>query len=346
MTAPVSAAAGGRGPSPALARLSLAAVALAYGQIVFGAIVRITGSGMGCGDHWPRCAGFWIPPLDRPDLIIEISHRIIAAGLSVAIVALLLLAWWRRAEPGVSGRGGVLRPVVLAAALVVAAALLGAVTVKMTLNPYIVVSHLVLAMTLLATLVVAAMRARTAAAAAPVSARTVRGSLAAAIVAFTLLVLGALTANVPGAAASCLGFPHCRIINGTGTPLVLHVTHRVVAFLFLFHMIGLLAGVQRRRESAAVVLAARLALAAVVAQLLVAAAMVEMRLPPLLQSLHQATGTLVWLAVFTLAALARQQARAFRPAAAEGGSGGSQGSPSAAGRPHSVAVIVARGADF
>ena len=63
----------------ALRRLSILSLILGVGQVVFGAIVRITGSGLGCGDHWPKCEGHWFPPLDRPDLIIEVAHRYIAA---------------------------------------------------------------------------------------------------------------------------------------------------------------------------------------------------------------------------------------------------------------------------
>jgi len=42
-------------------RLSYLALTLAYLQIVFGAIVRITGSGLGCGDTWPDCFGSFTP---------------------------------------------------------------------------------------------------------------------------------------------------------------------------------------------------------------------------------------------------------------------------------------------
>src|SRR3954468_17946539 len=76
-----------------LKKLSLVALVLAFAQIIFGAIVRITGSGMGCGDHWPKCNGQWFPPHDRIDLIIEISHRYIAATLTLALLALLIVAW-------------------------------------------------------------------------------------------------------------------------------------------------------------------------------------------------------------------------------------------------------------
>src|SRR4029434_10362677 len=93
----------------ALRRLSILSLILGIGQVVFGAIVRITGSGLGCGDHWPKCEGHWFPPLDRPDLIIEVSHRYIAAVLMLALIATFVAAWRRRGEAGVGGRGGVLR---------------------------------------------------------------------------------------------------------------------------------------------------------------------------------------------------------------------------------------------
>ncbi len=88
----------------ALRRLGYVAVLLAFVQIVFGAIVRITGSGMGCGDHWPTCAGYIIPPLSRPDLIIEVTHRYIAATVTVAIIVLLLTALRCGASAGSAAR--------------------------------------------------------------------------------------------------------------------------------------------------------------------------------------------------------------------------------------------------
>ena len=73
-------------------RLAYATLALAYLQIVFGAIVRITGSGLGCGDHWPDCYGSFTPVHRGFALLIEISHRYGAAALSTAVLALVLLA--------------------------------------------------------------------------------------------------------------------------------------------------------------------------------------------------------------------------------------------------------------
>ena len=287
-------------------RLAYLALLIGFAQIVFGAIVRITGSGMGCGDHWPDCYGSFTPAPNAPNLLVEISHRYGAAALSLAILALVIAAWRARGEPGVGGRGGVLRPSLLAILLVVVAALFGAVTVKMELNPFVVVTHLAIAMSLLAVLVVVVVRAGgfgspTVSAG---SQRTFRAGRAAVGLTFLALVFGALTANTPGAAVACQGFPWCRVIAEHGTPLWIQATHRIIAFLLLGHLIGISVGVRKRAEPGPIRNAAWAALGIVVLQILVAAAMVEMHLPPLLRSLHQAVGTALWIVVVALAALA------------------------------------------
>ena len=77
----------------ALRKLSWAALTVGLLHLVFGAIVRISGSGMGCGDHWPKCYGRWFPPMNRPDLIIEVSHRYLASILLLACIVLAVAAW-------------------------------------------------------------------------------------------------------------------------------------------------------------------------------------------------------------------------------------------------------------
>lgn len=295
----------------ALRRLAWVTLVLAFGQIVFGAIVRITGSGMGCGDHWPQCAGYWIPPLERPDLIIEVTHRYIAATLTLAIVALLILAFVRRRAPGVGGPGGVLRAALLAAALVVVAALFGAATVKLELtNIAVIVTHLAIAMTLLAVLLSVIQRASNHGRSAPetVSPRTVRAAYAACALVFLALVLGALTAHVPGANTACGGFPLC---NGALLPSIptqhVQYTHRVIALLVLLHTGALAFQVQRRGELRVLALA-RLTFGAIVLQVLLAAFLVELNLPLVLRSLHEAVGTLIWLFVVSLTIVARRNA--------------------------------------
>ena len=289
--------------------LGLLALFLGYAQVVFGAIVRITGSGMGCGDHWPDCYGSFTPAHSGPNLLVEISHRYGAAALSLAIAALVILAWRKRREPGVGGRGGVLRSSLLAMLLVVVAALFGAVTVKMELRPWVVVTHLAIAVSLLAVLVVVVVRAGGlgALAVADRSERTFRAGRVAVALTFLALVLGALTANAPGAPLSCQGFPWCRVIGERGTPLVIHASHRIIAFLLLGHLIGLVIALRKRAEPRPIRAAAWTALSIVALQIIVAAAMVEMHLPASLRSVHQAVGTALWISVVTLTALAGGQ---------------------------------------
>ena len=297
----------------ALRRLSLLSLILGVGHVVFGAIVRITGSGMGCGDHWPKCQGHWFPPLDRMDLVIEISHRWFAATLSLAIIALLVTAVLRRRTPGVSGPGGVLRAAGLATTLVISAALFGAVTVKLELgNKPVIVTHLAIAMTLLAVLVSSVMRAGGLGAASvsigAASEKTWRGARVAVAITFVVLVMGAFTAHVPGANSSCAGFPLCNgSLSLQGTQHI-QFTHRILAFALFFHLLGVMIAVRRRGESKLIIRAATVTFGAVLAQIIVAAALVEMQLPPLFRSLHQAVGTLVWVSVMVLALLSRRGA--------------------------------------
>lgn len=61
--------------------------------ILWGAFVRATGSGAGCGEHWPLCNGEIIPRAPDMERMIEFSHRL-TSGLSLVFVAVLF--WWSR----------------------------------------------------------------------------------------------------------------------------------------------------------------------------------------------------------------------------------------------------------
>ena len=50
-------------------RFALFSAVYTYLLVVFGGLVRITESGLGCGDHWPKCNGRWIPEFTVPTLI-------------------------------------------------------------------------------------------------------------------------------------------------------------------------------------------------------------------------------------------------------------------------------------
>ncbi len=78
-------------PSAALRRFAWAVLVYFIAVILWGALVRATGSGAGCGDHWPLCNGTVIQHSPRVDTIIEFTHRV-TSGLSF-FSAVGLLVW-------------------------------------------------------------------------------------------------------------------------------------------------------------------------------------------------------------------------------------------------------------
>ena len=295
--------------------LGYATLFIAFAHLVFGGVVRITGSGMGCGDHWPKCHGYWFPPFDRMDLIIEVSHRYLAAFLGFVLLGFVFAAWAKRREAGVGGRGGVLRAAVAALVVVIVTGGLGAVTVKNHNPGWATVPHWVLAATLFAILAAAVIRAGglggMTAATGGGSPKTARGALAAVVIALLAITLGGLTAKVPHAAVACPSFPLCGDVPA-GTPAgASHVqlTHRVLAFALFFHLMAMAVLVRRRPENPVVRKAALVAFVAVFAQVLVAGAMIGMNLPPVSRKLHQAVGVLVWITTFVFWYLAHRATR-------------------------------------
>ena len=77
-------------PSPALRRFAWAVLAYFIAVILWGTLVRATGSGAGCGGHWPLCNGTVIQHSASVNTIIEYTHRL-TSGLSLfAVVGLLV----------------------------------------------------------------------------------------------------------------------------------------------------------------------------------------------------------------------------------------------------------------
>jgi len=269
-------------------RLAWTAAAFTYLLIILGAIVRITGSGMGCGDHWPLCNGRLLPPLDLPTLI-EYSHRLVAAAVSALVVAVAGYAWWlrqgaRSTEQGLSNGPIVLRRPSVAAyvalTLLVLQVGLGAVTVQLALPPWTVILHLGTAMLLLAALIVAA------GGGAPV-ARPSRAGLVALGLGFATVLLGALTANL-GAASACLGFPLCtgRLVPDGNYLQHIHWAHRLLAYALFAYSLWWAVRTRQRGAWGVVALVAL--------QVTVAATMVLLALPRPLQAAHVAVGAGVW----------------------------------------------------
>ena len=84
-----------RHPSSALRRFAWGVLAYFIATILWGTVVRATGSGAGCGDHWPLCNGTVFQQSPSVQTLIEFSHRL-TAGLDVILVLALLLWTWRK----------------------------------------------------------------------------------------------------------------------------------------------------------------------------------------------------------------------------------------------------------
>jgi cytochrome c oxidase assembly protein subunit 15 len=300
-----------------LGALSLFAAVYTYALVVFGGIVRITGSGMGCGDDWPRCNGQWIPTFTL-ETLIEYVHRLLAAGIGVVVLVVFAYALVQRGRAGFAGPGGVLRPLGLGAVLLVFQVALGAITVRLELPTGVTVLHFITALLFMATLIVAAVRAGGTggesgepAASGAVARSASRAAMTAAALGLVVVSFGAITANLPGAPLACQGFPLCNgsLLPQAATPIHVHWSHRLAAFVLLFHVVFAARSARRRGATRPVVRAAQTAAALVIAQVAVAAVLVLLYLPAWLQALHLAVGAAVWFVLVVWSALARRDAR-------------------------------------
>jgi cytochrome c oxidase assembly protein subunit 15 len=79
-----------------LTRFSWLVLASNVAVILWGALVRATGSGAGCGSHWPLCNGEVVPRAPRLETVIEFSHRLTSGLALVLVIALAVAAFrWR-----------------------------------------------------------------------------------------------------------------------------------------------------------------------------------------------------------------------------------------------------------
>jgi cytochrome c oxidase assembly protein subunit 15 len=94
--------------------------------ILWGALVRASGSGAGCGNHWPLCNGQVIPVSPGFHTVIEFTHRQMTVGSTLVVIALLV--WTFRATvKGHAARGFAIASMLL----LLNEALLGALLVKL-----------------------------------------------------------------------------------------------------------------------------------------------------------------------------------------------------------------------
>src|SRR5271154_6543542 len=112
--------------SQALVRFAWGVVGYNVLVILWGALVRATGSGAGCGNHWPLCNGQVIPLSPGLHTVIEFTHRCMTGG-SIFVVLGLLVWTFRAMVKGQAARVFVVASTVL----LVNEAFLGALLVKL-----------------------------------------------------------------------------------------------------------------------------------------------------------------------------------------------------------------------
>ena len=95
-TAPPTASASRMQP---VARFAWLTLAYNFAVIVWGAYVRATGSGAGCGNHWPLCNGGILPGSPQAQTVIEFLHRVTSA-LALVMVSSLVVWCWRKTSKG------------------------------------------------------------------------------------------------------------------------------------------------------------------------------------------------------------------------------------------------------
>ncbi len=75
------------------ARYAWGVLALNFLVVLWGAFVRATGSGAGCGAHWPTCNGEVVPRATAVETVIEFVHRLTSGAALLAVIGLLVWAW-------------------------------------------------------------------------------------------------------------------------------------------------------------------------------------------------------------------------------------------------------------
>lgn len=229
-------------------RLALVTALLTLGLIVFGAVVRVTDSGLGCGNHWPLCNGTIFPPLDNLTAWIEWLHRLFAA--LIGVFGLITLGVAIRAYRRQNRR--VLSFTLVAAALFVVQSTLGAIVVVFDLPPTMVTLHLGTAMLLLASLLLAAVLAAYRPTVHYHADRVTSLTYLTAILSLVIILTGALVRG-SGATLACVDWPLC---NGQVFPVdqgewaLIHMIHRYsVAALGLSLLLLVWFVLRERRDS-------------------------------------------------------------------------------------------------
>ncbi len=282
-------------------RLALVAAGTTLVLTSVGALVRATGSGLGCRDEWPTCVGGWIAPLEY-HAVIEYSHRA-AAG----VVVLLLLACVVAARRWMSSRRIFTVLTGLSFGVVLGQTALGRVVVTSGLHGALVTAHFVAALCLVGLTTWTAVSAY--AHEMPISSeRGMHRMAVGALVALTPLVLVGAYVREKGAG---LAFGDWPLMGGSLVPSLsngnaaLQFTHRLLAFLVAGQVLAL--ALRARRDDRAVVrILAFTGAGLVFAQALLGAANVWTSLHPAAVVGHGSLGFFTWSVFVALVLTSRR----------------------------------------
>jgi heme A synthase len=288
------------------ARFAWGVLAYNVAVVLWGAFVRATGSGAGCGRHWPMCNGEVAPQLASTHTLIEFTHRA-TSGIALLLVVAMLV-WARRAFP----RGHLVRRgAVLSTVFIVLEALLGAGLVlfelvaddKSAARAFSMSAHLVNTFLLLGALTLTGWWAS---GGGPVRLRR-QGALGAAL----LTAVGATILVGATGAVTALGdtlFPKSTVgfeLSSTAHFLErLRIVHPVLAILTSVYITAVGWMVRRARPSATTHRLATALTALFAVQVAAGAINIALRVPVWMQLTHLFLADCVWIALVLTAASA------------------------------------------
>jgi len=297
-------------------RLAQATLAYTVGVILFGAVVRITGSGAGCGQHWPTCQGEVAHLPKTLATLIELSHRV-TSGLSVLLVLGLAIVTFRAFEAGHAAR----RAISVSLAMMVVESLVGAALVLFGLvgnnasgaRAVVMSIHLVSTSALTASLALTAFFA---------AGRTLRRFLPGCPLEWSLAgaLLGVVAVSVTGA-VTALGDTLYPVdttkaiadrlaADGAAASFLERgrAVHPLLAVLIAGGLLAVAYKTAEIRPRPEVVTWSRRTIALVFAQITAGVLNIALSAPGYMQVIHLAVATALWLSLVWLYAVSMQKA--------------------------------------
>lgn len=272
--------------------------------ILWGAYVRVSFSGDGCGAHWPFCAGQVIPQHMATPMLIEFTHRMMTSVDSIA--AILLCVWAFRAFP----KGHAVRSYALwSLVFLFVEALLGAGLVLLRYVAHdqsagravYLSAHLTNTMLLLAALTMTAWLAGT-------NIGRVRWENVSRVFAISLLVTIAVSVTGAIAALGDTLFPAASLAEGmqqdlsgaSSLLLRLRVFHPVLAILGAAYLLWAASNVLKQADRPAARRAGMQVVALIVLQILAGAVNLSLMAPMPMQLFHLFMADALWVAVVVM----------------------------------------------